>query len=99
MGILVGPVLARPGGFAFDTWTLESGLAAGYVYRRIGDTYYARDATIRSAANDRSACIGRLTQPAIRACDTLEQFIMELFQHGGLLSDGVLRVLCSLQAA
>jgi hypothetical protein len=99
MGVVVGPVLARPGGFAFDTWTREAGLTAGYIYRRIGDTYYAREAAIRSVANDRRAGAERKREPGVRACDTMEQFIMELFQHGGLLSDAVLSVLCALQAA
>jgi hypothetical protein len=99
MGVVVGPVLARPGGFAFDTWTVADGLNAGYVYRRIGDTYYARDVAIHSAANDRAPIDGRQRQASVRACDTLEQFISELIEHGGLLKDSVLRVLCSLQAA
>jgi hypothetical protein len=102
MGVVVGPVLARPGGFAFDTWTLEDGLSPGYVYRRIGDTYHARQATIHSAANDcvSNDCVsngGWELPEHVRACDTLEQFMSELVEHGGLLKDSVLRVLCSLQ--
>jgi hypothetical protein len=99
MGVVVGPVLARPGGFAFDTWTVADGLNPGYVYRRIGDTYYARDAAINSVANDRAPIDGWQRPASVRACDTLEQFISELIEHGGLLKDSVLRVLCSLQAA
>jgi hypothetical protein len=98
MGVVVGPVLARPGGFAFDIWTAEEGLTPGYVYRRIGDTYHARDAVIHAAANDATA--NQRVRPAgIRTCDTLEQFMSELVERGGLLKDRALRVLCSLQAA
>ena len=30
MGGLVGPILARAGGYAFDTWTVEQGTSPGY---------------------------------------------------------------------
>ena len=42
MAVVIGPVLTRAGGYAFDAWTPESGLSRGYVYRRIEDAYYAR---------------------------------------------------------
>jgi hypothetical protein len=103
MGVVVGPVLARPGGFAFDIWTLEGGLTPGYVYRRIGDTYHARQAAINSAVNDRVAhdrvAHDRVSRAGVRACDTLEQFTSELVQRGGLLRDSALRVLRTLRAA
>jgi hypothetical protein len=103
MGVVVGPVLARPGGFAFDIWTLEDGLTPGYVYRRIGDTYHARQAAIHSAAYDRVAndrvASDRVARAGVRACDTLDQFISELVQRGELLKDSALRVLCTLRAA
>ena len=42
MPAIIGPVLLREGGYAFDAWTPEQGLSRGYVYRRIEDAYYAR---------------------------------------------------------
>jgi hypothetical protein len=99
MGVVVGPVLARPGGFAFDTWTAAHGVTAGYVYRRIGDTYHARQATIASATDGRTPINERVPLAGVRVCDTLEQFISELIQRGSLLREGALRVLCTLQAA
>jgi hypothetical protein len=48
MAIILGLVLRREGGYAFDAWTPGNGLSRGYVYRRIEDAYYARKAEIRS---------------------------------------------------
>jgi len=48
MQIVVGPVLARKGGYAFDCWTSEEGFSRGYAYSRIEDAHYARNAEIRS---------------------------------------------------
>ena len=42
MQIVVGPVLTRQGGYAFDCWTPEQGLSPGYTYGRVEDAYYAR---------------------------------------------------------
>jgi hypothetical protein len=42
MQIVVGPVLTRQGGYAFDCWTPERGLSRGYAYGRIEDAYYAQ---------------------------------------------------------
>jgi hypothetical protein len=39
MPVILGPVLMREGGYAFDAWTRENGLRRGYVYRRIDDAY------------------------------------------------------------
>jgi hypothetical protein len=41
MQIVVGPVLTRKGGDAFDCWTPEEGLTPGYTYGRVKDAYYA----------------------------------------------------------
>jgi hypothetical protein len=41
MQIVVGPVLTRKGGYAFDCWTPEGGLSRGYAYGRIEDAHYA----------------------------------------------------------
>ena len=42
MQIVVGPVLTRKGGYAFDCWTPEEGLSRGYAYGRIEDAHYAQ---------------------------------------------------------
>jgi hypothetical protein len=39
MQIIVGPVLTRKGGYAFDCWTPEEGLSCGYTYGRIEDAH------------------------------------------------------------
>jgi len=54
MHTVVGPILARAGGFAFDAWTAEEGLSRGYTYRRIEDAHYARNAEIRSGRQGQS---------------------------------------------
>ena len=48
MHIVVGPVLTRKGGYAFDCWTPEEGLSRGYAYGRVEDAHYARNVEIRS---------------------------------------------------
>ena len=48
MQIVLGPVLTRKGGYAFDCWTPEEGLSPGYTYGRIEDARYARNIEIRS---------------------------------------------------
>ena len=47
MHTVIGPILTRDGGYAFDSWTPEEGLSRGYAYRRIEDAHYARKAEIR----------------------------------------------------
>ena len=47
MQIVVGPVLTRKGGYAFDCWTPEQGLSPGYTYGRVEDAHYARKVEIR----------------------------------------------------
>ena len=49
---VIGPVLARNGGYAFDLWTPEKGLSPGYVYPRVEDAHYARNAEMRSCNNE-----------------------------------------------
>jgi hypothetical protein len=49
MHIVVGPVLTRKGGYAFDCWTPEEGLNLGYTYRRVEDAHYARNVEIRTS--------------------------------------------------
>ena len=66
MAAIIGPVLLREGGYAFDAWTPEQGLSRGYVYRRVEDAYYARKAEIRSPRNGYA--------DRIVACSTVDEF-------------------------
>ena len=68
MQIVLGPVLTRNGGYAFDCWTPEEGLSRGYTYDRIEDARYARNIEIRSHNNKRS-----LDQTI--ACSTVDEFV------------------------
>ena len=68
MQIVLGPVVARKGGYAFDCWTPEDGLSRGYTYGRIEDARYARNIEIRSRNNKRS-----LDQTI--ACSTVDEFV------------------------
>src|SRR5207302_3969468 len=68
MQIVLGPVVARKGGYAFDCWTPEEGLSRGYTYDRIEDARYARNIEIRSHNNKRS-----LDQTI--ACSTVDEFV------------------------
>ena len=66
MAAIIGPVLLREGGYAFDAWTPEQGLSRGYVYRRIEDACYARKAEIRAPGNGSAS--------RILACNTADEF-------------------------
>jgi hypothetical protein len=67
MQIIVGPVLTRKGGYAFDCWTPEEGLSRGYTYSRIEDAHYARKVEIRySKQGDSDHTI---------ACNTVDDFV------------------------
>jgi hypothetical protein len=67
MQIVLGPVLARKGGYAFDSWTPEEGISRGYAYGRIEDAHYARNVEIRSRNN-------RSSDQTI-ACSTVDEFV------------------------
>jgi hypothetical protein len=66
MQIVVGPVLTRKGGYAFDCWTPERGLSRGYTYGRIEDAHYARNVEIRSRKKSDS--------DHMIACNTVDDF-------------------------
>ena len=68
MQFVLGPVLTRKGGYAFDCWSPEEGLSRGYTYGRIEDARYARNIEIRSRNNKRS-----LDQTI--ACSTVDEFV------------------------
>ncbi len=67
MGIVIGPVLKRADGYAFDTWIAGKGLSPSYRYRRIEDAIYARNATIWPRGRDRT--------PTATVCQTLDEFV------------------------
>ena len=67
MYVIIGPVLAKDGGYAFNSWTPEKGLSPGYIYRRVEDAHYARKVETRS-------CAGGVTGQTI-ACKTTDEFL------------------------
>jgi hypothetical protein len=73
MHTVIGPILTRDGGYAFDSWTPEKGLNRGYSYRRIEDAYYARNVEIRS----RTRGYGR----HMVACSTVDEFTSALAEY------------------
>ncbi len=73
MGIVIGPILKRADGYAFDTWTAGKGVSPGYPYRRIEDAHYARNATIKPFAQGRAL--------AATVCQTLDEFIANSTRH------------------
>ena len=75
MHVVVGPIVTRDGGFAFDSWTPETGLSLGYAYRRIEDAHYARKAEIGSRGT-------RFAYPMV-ACSTLDEFSSALAKDAG----------------
>jgi hypothetical protein len=92
MGVVVGPVLQRPGGYAFDTWTPEDGLSLGCVYPRIED---ANQAAIDRAMTECQLIDGTASLDGACLCGTTEQFVTELFERGTKLNGRVLDALCS----
>jgi hypothetical protein len=76
MQTVIGPVLARTDGYAFDTWTHESGLHRGFGYRRIDDAYYARNAALAGDA--------RPGESGAIVCNTLDAFLAQV--EGAALS-------------
>ena len=73
MHAVVGPIVIRGGGYAFDSWTSEEGLSRGYSYRRIEDAHYARNVEIRSRS--------RSYNGPILACGTVQEFASTLADH------------------
>jgi len=73
MHAVVGPIVTRAGGYAFDSWTSEEGLSRGYSYRRIEDAHYARNIEIRSRSKG-------FNGPMV-ACSTVQEFASTLADH------------------
>jgi hypothetical protein len=62
--ILVGPILCRDGGYAFDIFTPGEGLKPGFAYRRVEQAHY-----------DRRTVLGaRGCGSPILACETEAEF-------------------------
>jgi hypothetical protein len=47
---LLGPVLYRQGGYAYDRFTVEDGLSRSYSYRTIEEAIYDRKVTLRGVS-------------------------------------------------
>ena len=69
MGMIIGPILKRAGGYVFDTWSARDGLNQGYPYRRIEDANYARNAVIRTGP------VGASLSAIV--CHTVEEFLAQ----------------------
>jgi hypothetical protein len=67
MHVVVGPVLMRNGGYAFDSWTPKEGLSRGYIYRRVEDAHYARNVEIRFSKTEYSN--------HTVSCSTVDEFV------------------------
>jgi hypothetical protein len=70
MNVVIGPVLSRADGYAFDMWTADQGVTRSYSYHRVEQAYYARKAEIKASAQGRA--------PAAVVCQTLDEFIVKL---------------------
>ena len=66
MQIVLGPIVTRKGGYAFDCWTPMEGLRRGYTYGCIEDALYAH-VEIRS-------CNKGSSDQTI-ACSTVDEFV------------------------
>ena len=73
MHIVVGPVVTRDGGYAFDSWTPEEGVSRGYTYRRVEDAHYARNVEIRSLKREHAGLMA--------ACSTVDEFTSALAEE------------------
>jgi hypothetical protein len=70
MYAVVGPVHTQAYGYAFDVWTPETGLCAGFLYPRVQDAHYARRVEIRQHCSGGDV-------PA-RDCETIDDFVAEI---------------------
>jgi hypothetical protein len=73
MHTVIGPILTREGGYAYDFWTPEEGLSRGYPYRRIEDAHYARNVEIR--------CRTSRDVRHMVACSTVDEFTSALAEN------------------
>ena len=68
MNLVIGPVLRRADGYAFDTWAAGKGVTRSYPYHRVEHAYYARNAEIKASVRASAAIV----------CQTLDEFIVKL---------------------
>ena len=68
--VVIGPVVTREGGYAFDLWTPENGLAHSFRYQLVEDACYARKYEIKSQPSKIAGCL--------IACATLDEFTAAL---------------------
>jgi len=94
MVAVVGPVLARQGGYAFDTWTVEDGVCCGPVYPLIEVALKAREATIDIA---QAAQFGSRIEVSV--CDSFEEFLSELAERGAPVRHWVTHVLDAVRVS
>jgi len=64
--ILLGPVVSRNGGFAFDTFTDTTGTTPGFTYRCVEQAKYDRNATLLG--------LNRASGVVTIACETADEF-------------------------
>jgi hypothetical protein len=64
--ILLGPIVSRNGGFAFDTFTNAVGTTPGFTYRRVEQAKYDRNATMLG--------LRRASGFVTIACETVDEF-------------------------
>jgi hypothetical protein len=64
--ILLGPIVSRNGGFAFDTFTDATGITPGFTYRRVEQAKYDRNATLLG--------LHRASGVVTVACETVDEF-------------------------
>jgi hypothetical protein len=64
--ILLGPIVSRNGGFAFDTFTIATGTTPGFTYRCVEQAKYDRNATLLG--------LHRASGVVTVACETLDEF-------------------------
>jgi hypothetical protein len=69
ISVVVGPVLARAGGYVYETWTADEGLCGSFVYPRIDNAYYARAVEIAHYRKQ-----GALFP---KICETVDEFAIE----------------------
>jgi hypothetical protein len=67
MKIVIGPVLSRADGYAYDTWAAGKRVTRSYRYRWIDQAYYARNPEIKTPAQGHA--------PAAIVCQTLDDLI------------------------
>lgn len=76
MGLLIGPLIERNGGYSYDTFTREEGLRSSFRYLRLDAARYDQRALVAEANRD--------PQRTVRVCETLTEFLqrVDAAKHG-----------------